>query len=179
VVGCDSPMATKALVLIDFQKEWIDPVSPDYLGDLTSILARTNQLIDHCRAQGYKIIFTRHVEKSSTAQWAEESTGTQLMDGIHKEPSDLLITKHKINPFFETSMEAELKGIPNLVVCGILTNNCVRSFIADAYDRGFNITVIKDCCETFDKETQAFTFKDLGSTREEIQFKDLKEFVIS
>ena len=172
-------MPTKALILIDFQKEWIDPVSPDYLGDLTSLLARSNQLIDHCRAQGYKIIFTRHVEKDAAGQeqWAESSTGTQLMDGIHREPSDLLITKHKINPFYETSMAEELKGIPDLVVCGVLTNNCVRSFVSDAYDRGFNITVVKDCCETVDQETQEFTFKDLGSTREEIAFVDLSKFL--
>ncbi len=170
-------MSTKALILIDFQKEWIDPQSPDFMGDLAPLLARTNQLIDRCRAQGYKIIFTRHVEKDSTAQWAETSTGTELMDGIHKELDDTLITKHKINPFYKTNMAAELKGIPDLVVCGILTNNCVRSFIADAYDRGFNITVVKDCCETFDKETQEFTFKDLGSTREEIRFVNLEEFL--
>ena len=157
-------MVNKALVLIDFQKEWVDPVSPDYLGDLTSILERTNQLIDHCRAQGYKIIFTRHVEADAEGreQWGEISRGTELMDGIHRGPADVLITKNKINPFYETSMEDELKSVSDVVVCGILTNNCVRSFIADAYDRGFNITVVKDCCETFDKETQEFTFKDLG-----------------
>ncbi len=174
----------KALVLIDFQKEWIDPRSPDFLGDLTPLLERTNQLIDRCRAQGYKIIFTRHVEKDAQGetQWSERSCGTELMDGIHKEPADVLITKHKINPFFETSMDAELTwptpdvGQVKVAVCGILTNNCVRSFIADAYDRGFDLTVIKDCCATFDQETQEFTFKDLGSTREEIRFVNLKDF---
>jgi len=169
-------MPNKALVLIDFQKEWIDPQSPDFMGDLTPLPERTNQLIDHCRARGYKIVFTRHVEKDSIGQWAEDSTGTQLMDDIHREPTDILITKNKINPFYETSMASELEGISDVVVAGILTNNCVRSFIADAYDRGFNITVIKDCCATVDTETQEFTFKDLGSTREEIAFLDLKEF---
>ncbi|MBI5138883.1 MAG: cysteine hydrolase [Candidatus Vogelbacteria bacterium] len=176
-------MTNKALILIDFQKEWADPKSPDFVGDLISLLERTNTLIDFCRKQGYKIIFTRHVEKNSTAQWSENSKGAELLDKIHQEFGDVLITKHKINPFYETSMESELQCSTSdvehsdLVVCGILTNNCVRSFIADAYDRNFNITVIKDCCATFDNETQEFTFKDLGSTREEIRFINLNDFL--
>ena len=170
---------TKALVLIDYQKEWLDPKSHDYLGDLNSVIRNTNQLIDACRKRDYKLIFTRHVEQDSTEQWSENSEGAELMSEIHKEPNDVLITKHKINPFYETRMETELAGIKDVVVAGILTNNCVRSFIADAYDRGFNLTVVKDCCATFDDQTQEFTFSDLGSTREEIVFINLKDFLDS
>lgn len=74
-------------------------------------------------------------------------------------------------------MDQELDGIKQVIVCGILTNLCVRSFIQDAYDRDFNITVIKDCCVAHTPETQEFTFYDLAQTREEIDFTNLKEFV--
>jgi nicotinamidase-related amidase len=47
----------------------------------------------------------------------------------------------------------------------------------DAYDRDFEIIVIKDCCVALDKETQEFTFKDLKATREEIEFLNADEFV--
>ena len=56
---------------------------------------------------------------------------------------------------------------------------CVRSLIQDAYDRDFEITVIKDCCAKYDKKTQEFTFKDLKATREKIEFLNVKEFVKS
>ncbi|MFZ5341298.1 MAG: isochorismatase family protein [Patescibacteria group bacterium] len=58
-----------------------------------------------------------------------------------------------------------------------MTNLCVRSLIQDAYDREFNISVIKDCCKSFDEETQEFTFNDLKTTREEIEFINLNEFL--
>lgn len=64
-----------------------------------------------------------------------------------------------------------------MVVAGILTNLWVRSFIHDAYDRDSQITVIKDCCVAFDKDTQDFTFKDLKATREEVELIDLDKFV--
>ncbi len=90
---------------------------------------------------------------------------------------DTIIIKNKINPFYNTSLEKELDGIKHVIVCGILTNLCVRSFIQDAYDRDFKITVIKDCCAAHTSELQEFTFYDLAQTREEIDFIDLKGFV--
>lgn len=57
--------------------------------------------------------------------------------------------------------------------------DCVRSTIEDAYDRDFEITVIKDCCISFDEEIQNFTLKDLKETREEIRFLYLDEFIES
>ena len=68
-------------------------------------------------------------------------------------------------------------GINEIVVAGILTNLCVRSLVQDAYDRDFKITVVKDCCVSFNQVTQDFTFKDLKETREDIEFVNLNEFV--
>ena len=58
-------MTETALVLIDFQQEWITPESEYYIGDIQEVLAKVNYLIDHCRARGYKIIFTKHREIDS------------------------------------------------------------------------------------------------------------------
>ncbi len=167
----------KSLILVDFQKEWMDPHSDDYLGDIKPVVEQTNKLIDSCREQGYKIIFTRHVDKASKGAWSENSEGTKLIERIHKQNSDVVITKNKVNPFYKSSLDKELKSIKKIVVAGILTNMCVRSLIQDAYDRDFEITVVKDCCATYDKETQEFTFKDLKTTREEIRFLNLNQFV--
>jgi nicotinamidase-related amidase len=166
----------KALILVDFENEWIDINSSDYVGNISQVMARTNKLIDYCRPNKYKIIFTRHVEKDSKTAWSEKSNGTKLIKGIHKKDSDILITKYKVSPFYKTNLENELRGIDTIVVLGILTNMCVRSLIQDAYDRDFKIIVIKDCCVSFDKKIQDFTFKDLKNTREEIEFLNLNEF---
>lgn len=170
-------MSSEALILIDLQKEWTDKSSDYFVGDISEVIKRTNKLIDSCRKKSYKIIFTRHIEKDSGGGFAENSENVQLIDGLHKESSDTIITKNKISPFFKTTLEKEMKGIKEVIVCGILTNLCVRSFVHDAYDRDMEITVIKDCCIAFDEETQEFTFKDLKSTREEIEFLNLNEFI--
>lgn len=170
-------MTPKALILVDFEKEWTDENSEYFIGDISEVIQRANKLIVFCRKNNYKIIFTRHIEKGSKDAFSKNTENVELVNELNKEDSDLLITKNKINPFFETDLTKELEEIDHIIVCGILTNLCVRSLIEDAYDRDFDITVIKDCCVAFDEKTQEFTFKDLKTTREEIEFLNLGEFI--
>jgi len=166
-----------ALVLVDFQNEWINPESDYFVGDISKVISKVNSLIEFCRKKDYKIIFTRHIEEGSADAFAKGSKSTEIIPKITRQRHDILITKNKISPFYKTTLEKELRGIKHLVVAGILTNLCVRSLVEEAYDRDFEITVIKDCCVAMDKKTQEFTFKDLKNTREEVQFLNLKDFI--
>jgi nicotinamidase-related amidase len=169
-------MASKALILVDLENEWLDKKSDYFVGDITQMLKRTNKLIDTCRRRGHKIIFITHIEKGSDSAFAPNSFNVKIISGLNKEKKDLLIKKNKISPFYNTPLAKELKGVKEIVVSGILANLCVRSTIQDAYDRDFKVTVIKDCCASFDKKTQDFTFADLKFTRPEVNFINLKDF---
>lgn len=164
-----------ALILIDFQNAWTDDQSDYYVGNLKELIAKTNYLINYAKNMGYKIIFTRHIEQ----QWdfSEHNINSHIMEGIEKSSTDIVIDKNKISSFYKTKMDEELNGIENLVVCWILTNLCVRSFVQDAYDRDYKIVIIKDCCTAFDKKTHDFTLEDLKHTREEIDILELEAFL--
>lgn len=171
-------MSTKSLILIDLENEWQDPESDYYVGDLSDYISRINVLIDRCRDAGYKIFFVRHVEKDGTTAFIEGTKNTQLLEGLHKDDNDIVITKYAISAFYNTDLEKELEGTADIVIAGILTNLCVRSAVSDAYDRGFTITIVSDCCTAFDAETHEFTLRDLKSTREEIEITDLDNLVV-
>jgi nicotinamidase-related amidase len=168
---------SSAIVLVDFENEWITKGSQYYVGDISDVIKRTNKLIDFCRKNKCKIIFTMHIEKDSKDVFAENSGNVEIIKDLHKEKTDVVIKKNKISPFYKTNLEKELSGVEKIIVCGILTNLCVRSLVQDAYDRDFSITIIKDCCVAFDKKTQEFTFKDLKATREEIELMNADEFI--
>jgi nicotinamidase-related amidase len=170
-------MENKALVLVDFENEWQDANSDYYIGNLSTLVKRTNKLIAHCRTEGYKIIFIRHVEKDSKSVFAEKSENTKLIAEIDKRKSDTLITKYKISPFYNTSLADELKDVKEIIVCGILTNLCVRSLVNDAYDRDFKITLVSDCCQSTDSEMHDFTLKDIKATRPEVKIIGVEEFI--
>lgn len=167
----------KALVLIDWQNEWINENSTYCVGNIDDELERLNRLLDFCRRNRYKIIFTRHIEPGSVEAFVEDQENSQIISKIKRQNTDIIVIKHKISSFYETNLDVLLKNFEQVVVAGILTNLCVRSFVADAYDRDFVITVIKDCCVAFDDDIQEFTFEDLKTTREEIKFYNTEEFI--
>jgi nicotinamidase-related amidase len=169
-------MQTKtALVIIDLQNARNDDQSDYYVWNLKDLTSKTNYLINYARNMWYKIIFTKHIEE----EWdfADHNINSHIMDWIEKSSTDIIINKRKISSFYKTDMEEQLNWVENIVVCGILTNLCVRSFVQDAYDREFKIVIIKDCCAAFDKKTHEFTLEDLKRTREEIDILDLEAFL--
>jgi len=78
----------KALILVDFEKEWMDKDSDYFVGDISEVIEKTNKLIDYCRGKEYKIIFTQHIEKDSDA-FAEKSEGILLIPAITKKDADV------------------------------------------------------------------------------------------
>ncbi|MDR0281868.1 MAG: isochorismatase family protein [Candidatus Peribacteria bacterium] len=56
------------------------------------------------------------------------------------------------------------------------TNLCVRMFVEEAYDRGFNIVLIEDLCQTYNDKLQDFTLDDLNESRPELDIVRLDQF---
>ncbi len=162
-----------ALVIIDVQNEYFDEKS-NYLVGKNANINKINKLIDFCRKNNNKVIFIRHEEADANAPFAR-GWKSEVISELHKTNSDIVITKHKVSSFYKTNLEKELLGVEKVIVAGILTNLCVRSFIEDAYDRDFKITVIEDCCVTFNKKIQKYTLSDIALTRPEIKIIKLKE----
>lgn len=101
---------------------------------------------------------------SGTSMFLVGSTGAELADGIlppgHRLRTDLLLSGElqRISPeetivykprwgaFFETPLEALLRGldVSTLVFCGANFPNCPRTSIYEASERDFRIVVIKD-----------------------------------
>jgi nicotinamidase-related amidase len=168
-------MKNQALILVDFQNEWTDPNSEYCIGnDLKEFISKTNQLIKYARENSFKIIFVRHEEEGYGKIFTPGSKNVELLPNLDFQPTDTIIVKNRISAFYKTNLESELQGIKEIYISGILTNLCVRSLIHDAYDRDFGITVITDCCTTYDSQTHEFTLKDLQNTRPEIHFIKLE-----
>ncbi|MDO4714585.1 MAG: isochorismatase family cysteine hydrolase [bacterium] len=139
------------------------------------MIKKTNYLIEYARAMGYKIIFVRHLEEEG--DFSPANPNSELISELQMQEQDTLITKHKISAYYQTAMEQELEGIQNIVVCGVLTNLCVRMFVEESYDRGFRIALIEDLTAAFSDELQEMTLEDLHSTRAGLTIVPLETFV--
>lgn len=157
---------TTALVLIDLQgsnmARQLIPHSAD------DVLARGVQLADEFRMRGATIVFVRVLvaELPSTQvdapfpkpTSAPPPSASELVDGVKKQPSDLVITKRQWGAFYGTELEQQLsrRGIKTIVLGGIATNFGVESTARAAFDRGYDIIFAEDAMSSISAEAHAF-----------------------
>jgi len=85
--------------------------------------------------------------------------GTGVHDSLKPEPHDFVIVKHRVSPFYGTSLEPILRAqrIERVVLCGVSTNGVVHSGAREAHDRDYECIILEDCCAgaTADEHTHA------------------------
>ncbi|MBW6396866.1 cysteine hydrolase [Roseomonas sp. HJA6] len=76
------------------------------------------------------------------------SWGTEVHKDLAPQPGDFDIVKHRVSPFYATSLEAILRahGIRRIFCSGVSTIAVVQGTVRDAHDRDYVCTVIEDCC---------------------------------
>lgn len=74
--------------------------------------------------------------------------GTEVHPAIAPQEGDFDIIKHRVSPFYGTSLEPILRanGIERIVMCGVSTNGVVHSGAREAHDRDYEVVILEDCC---------------------------------
>lgn len=74
--------------------------------------------------------------------------GTEVHPSLAPQPHDFDIVKHRVSPFYATSLEAILRanGVERIVICGVSTNGVVHSGAREAHDRDYEVVILEDCC---------------------------------
>lgn len=85
------------------------------------------------------------------AGWAE------LVPELHRQPSDLLVTKRTWGAFIHTNLDATLRelGVSQVVVAGIATSAGVESTARQAYELGYNVTLAVDAMTDMNGDAHA------------------------
>jgi len=74
--------------------------------------------------------------------------GTEVHPALAPAEGDFDIVKHRVSPFYATSLEAILRAhaIERIVICGVSTNGVVHSGAREAHDRDCEVVILEDCC---------------------------------
>jgi ureidoacrylate peracid hydrolase len=75
------------------------------------------------------------------------SWGTEILPELAPEEGDLVVAKHRYSGFFETDLDAILRGrrIESLIFTGCTTSVCVDSTLRDAFYRDYRCLLLADC----------------------------------
>ncbi len=73
---------------------------------------------------------------------------TDILPELAPQPGDRIVDKHRFSGFFETELDAVLKGmgVESLVFTGCTTSVCVESTLRAAFFRDYRCLLLEDCC---------------------------------
>lgn len=76
-----------------------------------------------------------------------DTWNTAIVPELAPRPGDIVVSKHRYSAFFETSLDAILRGrkIETLIFTGATTSICVESTVRDATFRDYRPIVLRDC----------------------------------
>lgn len=121
---------------------------------------KNNILIVHVKV-GFSEDYKEQPKKSPLFGKANESQALKLntwATDFYKEidvrEEDIIITKHRVSPFYSTPLNAILKnnGINSVIIAGVATDLAVSSTARDAHDRDYETAVLADCCIAADNK---------------------------
>jgi ureidoacrylate peracid hydrolase len=83
----------------------------------------------------------------------------KVIDEIAPERDEIWLPKSSSSVFVSTHIDYILRnlGVKQLILSGIVTDQCVESAIRDACDLGYLVTQVTDACTTYTQERQDFS----------------------
>lgn len=192
-----------ALVVIDCQndfKKGASPYSCEMLDD--ALIRRIGELISFCRRKTIPIVYTQHSIKpdKSNEEFGEPkevlaciigTAGWEIVEELKPEAGDFVIQKDKYDAFYGSDLEQTLRAIEadTVIICGVLTNNCVRATAEGAHYRNFTLYIAGDCCGATsyisgrtNEEIHTLTLLDLKERMYEtnlVSLKDLRQIFVN
>ncbi|MBN2291090.1 MAG: cysteine hydrolase [Pirellulales bacterium] len=177
--------AETAVVLIEFQNDFCREKGALYelvKNELArqGTIANAVRLAEESRKKGCLLIFCPFVYD---AAWVDEKCvcgliggaaesgalhpggwGVKWIDEIQPaEGEPVLEGKHALSGFTNTQLEQILEehNIRNVVTAGFLSNVCVEATSRSAYDRGYNVRVIRDATAATSQANQEYVEREI------------------
>tara|TARA_R110002020_G_scaffold24424_14_gene80483 strand:- start:8216 stop:8875 length:660 start_codon:yes stop_codon:yes gene_type:complete len=92
------------------------------------------------------------------------SFDAKVVDGIAPEGDEIVLPKSSSSVFVSTHIDYVLRnlGVAQIVLSGVLTDQCVESAVRDACDLGYLVTLVTDACATYTEERHAASLKAIS-----------------
>ncbi|MDU8944180.1 cysteine hydrolase family protein [Ovoidimarina sediminis] len=128
-----------------------------------------SRLQEVCRTAGVEVMFTtiesltldgrdRSLDYKITGfNVPKGSWDGKVVDEIAPVGDEIVLPKSSSSVFVSTHIDYVLRnlGVRQLVITGLVTDQCVESAIRDACDLGYLVTQVTDACMTYTGERQA------------------------
>ena len=173
-----------ALLLIHWQKEIASPEGrnsedmPQRLEAL-GILKRTQSVLDATRKRGMLVAYINGVHAPGYPELGARTVplaamlirrgamlkgteGVEVIDELRPLEGEIVLDNYSSSAFCGTPLDLILRnnGITNLVISGIATHVAVESTTRDAFNLGYTVYTLEDCCTSTTQEIHDWSIKN-------------------
>ncbi|MFE4856883.1 cysteine hydrolase family protein [Streptomyces sp. NPDC056670] len=140
---------TRALIVIDVQESFRARPLWATISD-PKIADQVNRLVQLARRAGDPVVWVLHSEPGSGDVFDPALGHVRLMEELERADGEPLIHKTSHNAFTTTNLQQLLteRGIRELTICGIRTEQCVETTTRLAGDLGYQVTLAIDATAT-------------------------------
>ncbi|MET7455797.1 isochorismatase family protein [Streptomyces sp. NPDC005574] len=140
---------TRALIVIDVQESFRARPLWATISD-PKIADRVDRLVRLAREAGDLVVWVLHSEPGSGDVFDPALGHVRLLEELHRAEGEPLLHKTSHNAFTTTNLQQLLtaRGIRELTVCGIRTEQCVETTTRVASDLGYEVTFVVDATAT-------------------------------
>jgi len=131
-------------------------------------LPNMQKLQSACRDSGVEVMYTtiesltkdgrdRSLDYKITGfNVAKGSWDGKVLDAIAPGDDEIVLSKTSSSVFISTHIDYILRnlGVRQLVISGLITDQCVEGAVRDACDLGYLVTLVSDACLTYSQERQ-------------------------
>lgn len=137
---------TRALLVIDIQNDYFAGGALP-LWQPEEIEVRIVSAIGLALAAGDRIILVRHVSTATTGPFVADSIGAAIRPTVLATAGNVpVVTKNYADAFQDTDLAEHLAGIDELLISGMMTQNCVVFTAMSRAADGFRVRVVGDLC---------------------------------
>jgi len=144
---------TKVLVVIDVQNDYF-PGGLFPLWNAQETLAAVEEAIARAKARSIPVVLVQHIAdpKAGPAPFFNQGTsGADLHPKLMAAAPDApVVVKAYADSFVDTKLEPVLAGLgaTHLLVCGMMTQNCVTHTAISKSAEKYTVSILADCCTT-------------------------------
>ncbi|WP_305857552.1 cysteine hydrolase family protein [Balneatrix alpica] len=161
-------MTRPALIVIDLQNDYF-PTGHYPLHRSEEVRQHCQQAIELAQQQGWPVILVQHLAdpaKGLAPFFNEGTEGAAIHPQIATAAAGApVVIKRYADAFEQTELAAVLDKweVDTLLLCGMMTQNCVTHTALSKAAEGYQIKVLGDCCTTVDEMLHRIALNALSS----------------
>jgi nicotinamidase-related amidase len=140
---------TRALIVIDVQESFRQRPLWQAISN-PAIADEVARLVDVARARGDLVAWILHTEPGTGCAFDPASGHVRLIEPLAPRAGEPVLAKTSHNAFTTTRLQQilTLRGITEVVICGIRTEQCCETTARVASDFGYHVTFVTEATAT-------------------------------